>query len=279
MDARGRIRQLNELNPLEFILAIPIVLYFELLRLVYFLTGARFACQLRNTKYLTWAIREWKPELYFDERNISPLTERRVRWRAHNRLADEANLPRPFPDEQMMPSICGQCHDNVFALEGGYECPWPNLPDVGGGPGIPSNYRELRARGRQFYTADDEHYRRYLPVPKPRRQVHRYPGSPLPQWLFARFLLDTPANRTEEEKNNCVICREELPEKLSIAKPCNHRFCVHCLEEWITYKEKERKTPTCPYCFKVVKSIESNEQLGYRIAVVWRRFGGAQAWA
>lgn len=73
------------------------------------------------------------------------------------------------------------------------------------------------------------------------KRVH---DPPIPDLCFyCKAALKKPPAPTPIEDNECIICYEpvSLP---TFARPCGHRYDLHCIRRWLN-QEQTRK---CPYC-------------------------------
>ncbi|XP_064012641.1 E3 ubiquitin-protein ligase DTX3L [Pogoniulus pusillus] len=61
--------------------------------------------------------------------------------------------------------------------------------------------------------------------------------------------------KTEEDKNVCPICMEEIVNKEILSK-CKHAFCKSCIDQAMSYKK------SCPVCNTVYGPIEGNQPEG-----------------
>lgn len=110
-------------------------------------------------------------------------------------------------------------------------------------------------------------------------QIPRIPFPDTPAWMLALLPNDEPlGQQNDQDEVICVICRDKLPARVSIARPCGHRFCVECLDGWISHLEVHvgddnhvGQRPRCPICQRGIRMVGNNGDLAHR---VWAALGG-----
>lgn len=216
------------------------------------------------------------------------------RQRRENRLAIERGAPPPFPNVANIPQqpdglriLSARQHevnrqyplvfsllsryeetpdlplsaqhfrDNLRALLYDEQIPWP-MRDIDGLPELFADHaraavEEIRST---IYRLEDE---RLLRIP--RDNAPNTPG-----WILSLFPDTQPVGQRNADGNPiCPICIQQLPPRVSITRPCNHRFCPECLEEWLRHAEESNPPAKCPICFVVIERIGNNGELGHRV--------------
>ncbi|APA07919.1 hypothetical protein sscle_03g026890 [Sclerotinia sclerotiorum 1980 UF-70] len=218
-----------------------------------------------------------------------------ARQHLENRLAAEREAPPPFPNilepplqedglpiprnrqiEQLedvalphvyslllqyaetpnLPISVQHLRDNLWALMHDEDIPWPENLD------FPSVFPELELAALQ----EIQYHIRRLTHERLRDPIPRDNAPNTPEWILALFPRQLPlGQRNAEDIPICAICIQELPARVSIARPCNHWFCSPCLDEWIRCGEEGGREVKCPICFVGIVRIGNNGESGHRV--------------
>ncbi|TGO37726.1 hypothetical protein BHYA_0090g00160 [Botrytis hyacinthi] len=215
-----------------------------------------------------------------------------------NPLAPHKNLEPPQPTEQTPPNYFNprfqgipdlqhlriQVRENMDAIFAGAMLPWPEIMEKGFGYTTMAEIdREMGLQRRGGGAAQDGNANANGASPRD--------GGDTPGWMLALFEhghgngnadVDASASKKKkEEKSTCPICTDELPTKAAIAKPCKHRFCTMCLEDWIEHlrgmergkgkgKGNEQKI-RCPVCGVGIRKVRRGGGLMDTVDQVLRR--------
>ncbi|TGO14854.1 hypothetical protein BTUL_0047g00160 [Botrytis tulipae] len=98
------------------------------------------------------------------------------------------------------------------------------------------------------------------------RVITRANAPNTPSWILGLFPDESPlGQRDANGVPICPICMQELPARVSIVRPCGHRFCPGCLEEWIPHANLMNSPAKCPVCFVEIRVIGNNGEVGHRV--------------
>ncbi|KAJ8064789.1 hypothetical protein OCU04_007099 [Sclerotinia nivalis] len=254
MDARN-LR--NEGDPLESLIVIPFFVIMITITVICFLSGSTFNGEpLQPNEHEQNRNRE--PGHEPDRNGIPEDIQEAHRRDLH--LAADNNVP---PDIRS----ARQRRENRLAAQRGEASPFPNVAEF-----IPPPRRQGGAWIQAEHVGAAEPIQHNAHPPVPRDMI---PDTPA--WILALFPGNQPApigQRNAQDKPTCPICIDELPARVSIAKPCNHQFCVTCLEDWMNHS-KEMRPPQparCPICVREIRRIAGNSgDVGQRL---WHFLGG-----
>ncbi|CAD6439873.1 f7435a16-a2a3-40ad-ba51-b33fa4a8a3c7 [Sclerotinia trifoliorum] len=195
----------------------------------------------------------------------SPLREDSLpisRIRRTEQLEDVAlphifNLLLQYAVTPNLPISAQHLRDNLWALIYNENIPWPNhlvFPSV-----FPNLERAALQEIRYHIRRLNREQHASVAIPR-----DKAPNTP--KWILALFPRQVPpGQRNAEDKPVCAICIQELPARVSIARPCNHWFCSPCLDEWIRCCEEVGREVNCPICFVGIARIRNNGVLGHRV--------------
>ncbi|TGO20984.1 hypothetical protein BPAE_0251g00170 [Botrytis paeoniae] len=196
----------------------------------------------------------------------------------------EQNLSNYFnPRFQGIPDLQHlrvQVRENMDAIFEGAALPWPEIMEKGFGcTTIAEIDREVGLQQRQGGAERDGNAK----GAHPRDASDK---GDTPEWMLALFEhengnghgnknADASLQNNREEKSTCPICTDELPTKVAIAKPCKHRFCTTCLEDWMTHlRGMERgagQKIRCPVCGVGIRRVGRGGGLKERIREALKR--------
>ncbi|KAF7874840.1 hypothetical protein EAF04_002014 [Stromatinia cepivora] len=254
MDARNRR---NEHNPLESLIVIPFFFILVIVTIICFLSGSTFNGEpLWPDEHEQNHNRQPGRE---PDRNGIPVDIQEVHRRDLHLAADN-NVPHHIKQAR-------QRRENRLAAQRGEAPPFPNVAEF-----IPPPQRQGGEWIRIAHAGAAEPIQNNPHPPVPR---HMVPDTPA--WILALFPDNRPAplgQRNAQDKPTCPICMDELPARTSIAKPCNHQFCVPCLEDWMHHLREMRppQPARCPICTREIRRTVGNiAGVGQRM---WRFWGG-----
>ncbi|THV46399.1 hypothetical protein BGAL_0389g00080 [Botrytis galanthina] len=173
-----------------------------------------------------------------------------------------------------------QVRENMDAIFEGAVLPWPEIMERGFGYTTMAEIdREVGLQRRQGGGRGGAEQDGNANGASPRDK------GDTPGWMLALFEhghghgnaeTSTPKKK-EEDKSTCPICTDELPPKAAIAKPCKHRFCTTCLEDWMEHlrgmemgKGKGQKI-RCPVCGVGIRRVRRGGGLMDRVDQALRR--------
>ncbi|KAF7955114.1 uncharacterized protein EAE97_000373 [Botrytis byssoidea] len=184
-----------------------------------------------------------------------------------------------------------QVRENMDAIFAGAMVPWPEIMQKGFGYTTMAEIdRELGLQRRGRGAAQDGNANGAFPRD----------GGDTPGWMLALFergygygngnadVDASTSKKKEEEKSTCPICMDELPTRAAIAKPCKHRFCTTCLEDWMVHlrgmergkgkgKGKgEGQKIRCPVCGVQIKRVVRGGGLMDRVDRALKRRGSVE---
>ncbi|KAF7957794.1 hypothetical protein EAE96_003364 [Botrytis aclada] len=230
-----------------------------------------------------------------------------------NPLALHPHLEPPQPTEQIPPiyfnprfqgipnlqHLSMQVRENMDAIFVGAGLPWPDVMEAGFGYETMREIdREVGLQRRRFRDGE-------LGVGAQDGDADGNAAAPsggggagdTPGWMLALFehgsengkkigsknaegnknaeSKTSALQKNKEEKPTCPICTDELPTQASIAKPCRHKFCTTCLEDWRAHlggmdREAGQKI-TCPVCGVGIRRVGRGGGWRERMRGVWRR--------
>ncbi|KAF7907372.1 uncharacterized protein EAF01_004959 [Botrytis porri] len=182
-----------------------------------------------------------------------------------------------------------QVRENMDAIFEGKVLPWPEVMERGFAYTTMAEIdREVGLQRRRIRDLE--------PVAQEGNAMEVYPRErgDTPEWMLAlfengngygnavgnsttSFLHKHDEQNSRNEKLTCPICTDELPAKVSIAKPCKHRFCIQCLEDWMVHlrgrdggRGKGQKI-RCPVCAREIRRVGSGGGLMDRVGEALRR--------
>ncbi|KAF7904430.1 hypothetical protein EAF00_001764 [Botryotinia globosa] len=187
-----------------------------------------------------------------------------------------------------LPHLRRQVRENMDAIFAGAMVPWPEIMQKGFGYTTMAEIdREMGLQRQRGGAVQDGNA----------NGASARDGGDTPEWMLALFEhghgdgngngnadASTP-RKEEEEKPTCPICMDELPTKAAIAKPCRHRFCTTCLEDWMEHlrgmergkgkgKGKgEGQKIRCPVCGVRIRRVGRGGGLMDRVDRALRRVG------
>ncbi|KAF7941093.1 hypothetical protein EAE99_000730 [Botrytis elliptica] len=189
-----------------------------------------------------------------------------------------------IPDLQ---HLRAQVRENMDAIFAGAVVPWPDIMERGFGHTTMAEIDrevELQRRGGGGAAQDG------VAIVNANAKFPRDKGDKgdTPEWMLALFEHgngngngngSTPGKK--EEQSTCPICTDELPPKVAIARPCKHRFCTTCLEDWMAHlrgmeggkgkgKGKGQKI-RCPVCTMKIRRVGRGGGLMDRVNQALRR--------
>ncbi|TGO14853.1 hypothetical protein BTUL_0047g00150 [Botrytis tulipae] len=193
-----------------------------------------------------------------------------------------------------LPHLRRQVRENMDAIFAGAMVPWPEIMQKGFGYTTTAEIdREMGLQRRGRGAVQNGNANGAFPRD----------GGDTPGWMLALFEhgygdgdgdgnadADTDADapkKKEEEKSTCPICTDELPTKAAIAKPCRHRFCTMCLEDWMEHLRgvergkgkgkgkgmREGQKIRCPVCGVGIRRVRRGGGLMDRVDRALRRGG------
>ncbi|TGO52631.1 hypothetical protein BOTNAR_0318g00110 [Botryotinia narcissicola] len=188
-----------------------------------------------------------------------------------------------IPDLQQLRK---QVRENMDAIFAGAMVPWPEIMQKGFGYTTMAEIdREMGLQRRGGGAAQDANANGAFPRD----------GGDTPGWMLALFErgygdgngnadVDASASKKkEEEKSTCPICMNELPTRAAIARPCKHRFCTMCLEDWMEHSrgmergkgkgKGEGQKIRCPVCGVRIRRVGRGGGLMDRVDRALRRVG------
>ncbi|KAJ8064790.1 hypothetical protein OCU04_007100 [Sclerotinia nivalis] len=168
------------------------------------------------------------------------------------------NLLLQYEETPNLPISAQRFRDNLWALIHNEDVPWPGQHLL-----LSSTFPDLEQAALQEIQY---HLRRLTHEQRGNDGIPRENAPNTPTWILALFPAQQPVGqRNAEDKPICAICIQELPARVSIARPCNHWFCSPCLDEWIGYGEELGREAKCPICFVSIARIGNNGELGHRV--------------
>ncbi|KAF5879399.1 uncharacterized protein Bfra_006608 [Botrytis fragariae] len=211
-----------------------------------------------------------------------------------NPLAPHQHLEPPQPTEQKVidyfnPRFQGipdlqhlriQVRENMDAIFEGAALPWPEIMEKGFGYTTMAEIdREVGLQRRRIQDSEQVERDGNAKGAHPRDKDDK---GDTPGWMLALFEhghgkknpdASTSPAKKEEEKSTCPICTDELPTKAAIAKPCKHRFCTTCLEDWMAHLRGmgKRQKVRCPVCGVRIRRVGRGGGLMDRVNEALRR--------
>ncbi|KAF7874839.1 hypothetical protein EAF04_002013 [Stromatinia cepivora] len=168
------------------------------------------------------------------------------------------NLLLQYEETPNLPISVQRFRDNLWAHMHNEDVPWPGQQLV-----FPPTFPDHEQAALQEIQY---HLQRLTYEQLAADGIPRDNAPNTPAWILALFPDQQPVGqRNAEDKPICPICIQELPARVSIARPCNHWFCSPCLDEWISHVEELNPPAKCPICFVNIARIGNNRELGHRV--------------
>ncbi|THV46400.1 hypothetical protein BGAL_0389g00090 [Botrytis galanthina] len=156
---------------------------------------------------------------------VGPIATRNLLFFPHT-----FNLLMLYDQQPHLPVPALHFRNRIVSLLNGAEVPWPMHDELP--PGMLPNFlpdrelstvREIQATIRRAMLQRS-------------RVITRANAPNTPSWILGLFPDESPlGQRDANGVPICPICMQELPARVSIVRPCGHRFCPACLEEWIPH--------------------------------------------
>lgn len=266
MDAQNRR---DVVNPLQALLAIPFFFIMIIMTVVCLLSGTTVGGDPLWPK-------EGQQTRYRDyNRNGMPPDLEVARQRRENRLAAEQGEAPPFPNVvnyfnprfDNVPDLRllrQQVRENMEAIFEGVALPWPDINNAGFGPDtIRAIDQELHQQMERIREHAEQQNQPRAPPVRAEEPVPNAPRDIIPDWMLELDPENQPVpagQRNEEDKATCPICLNNLPARVSVTKPCNHQFCVACLEDWMNHPKGliPPQPVRCPICRANIERVGNN---------------------
>ncbi|KAF7955113.1 uncharacterized protein EAE97_000372 [Botrytis byssoidea] len=186
---------------------------------------------------------------------IGPIASQNLRIFPHT-----FNLLMHYDQAPHLPVPALHFRNRIVSLLNGVEVPWPMHdelpPDL-----LPRFFPDLELSAVREIQAVI--WRAML---QRSRVITRTNAPNTPSWILGLFPDESPlGQRDANGVPICPICMQELPARVSIVRPCEHRFCPGCLEEWIPHANLMNPPAKCPVCFVEIRVIGNNGEVGHRV--------------
>ncbi|KAF7868748.1 uncharacterized protein EAF02_009484 [Botrytis sinoallii] len=191
---------------------------------------------------------------------IGPITRQNLRTFPHT-----FDLLMHYDQAPHLPLPALQFRNRIVSFFNGVEVPWPMHNELP--PGLlPHLFPDLELFALREIQATIRHAILQRGIRQRSRAIPRANAPNTPSWILGLFPDEPPlGQRDANGVPVCPICMQELPTRVLIVRPCGHRFCPECLEEWIPYANSMNPPAKCPVCFVEIGRIGNNGEVGHRV--------------